>query len=58
MAVAEEHPENCASIIDGMNLVQRVEGNQATFEDIASSILLMVLREGSQSRRIDIVFDT
>ncbi len=58
MAVAEEHLENCASIVDGMNLVQRVKGDQATFGDIASSILLMALREGSQDRRIDIVFDT
>ncbi len=41
-----------------MNLVQRVKADQATFGDIASSILLMALREGSQGRRIDIVFDT
>ena len=41
-----------------MNLVQRVKGDQATFGDVASTILLMALREGSQSNRIDVVFDT
>ena len=32
VAVAEQHPGNSASIVDGMNLVQRVKGDQATFE--------------------------
>ena len=41
-----------------MNLVQRVKGDQATFGDVASTILLMALREGSQSNPIDVVFDT
>lgn len=50
--------ENYASILDGMNFVQRVKGDQATFGDIASAIFLMALKEGSHSKRIDIVFDT
>lgn len=58
VAVAEEYLGNYASIVDGMNLVQRVKGDQATFGDIASSILLMAIREGSQGKRIDVVFDT
>ena len=58
VAVAEEYLGNYASIVDGMNLSQRVKGDQATFGDIASSILLMAIREGSQSKRMDVVFDT
>ena len=58
MTVAEQLPGNSASVLDGMNLVQRVKGDQATFGDVASTILLMALREGSQSNRIDVVFDT
>ena len=58
VAVAEEYLNNHASIIDGMNLVQRVKGDQATFGDIASAILMTAIREGSQSKRIDVVFDT
>ena len=58
MTVAEQLPGNSASVVDGMNLVQRIKGDQANFGDIASSILLMALREGSQSNRIDVVFDT
>ena len=54
VAVADQLP---ASVIDGMNLVQRVKGDQTTFGDIAITVLLMALREGSQSKRIDIVFD-
>ena len=41
-----------------MNLVQRVKGDQATFGDIATTILSVALSEGSQSNRIDVVFDT
>ena len=58
VAVAEKLPENSASVVDGMSLVQRVKGDQATFGDVAITVLLMALREGSQSNRIDIVFDT
>lgn len=56
VAVAEQLPEQCASVIDGMNLVQRVRGDQATFGDIATSILSMALQ--GDSKRIDVVFDT
>ena len=40
-----------------MNLVQRVEGDQATFGDVATTVLSMALKEGSQSNRIDMVCD-
>ena len=58
VTVADQLPENSASVVDGMNLVQRVKGGQATFGDIVTTILSMALSEGSQSNRIDIVFDT
>ena len=57
VAVAEQHPGNSASIVDGMNLVQRVKGDQATFGDVATTVLSMALKEGSQSNRMDVVFD-
>ena len=57
VAVAEQLPGNSASVVDGMNLVQRVKGDQATFGDVASTVLSMALKEWSQSNRIDVVFD-
>ncbi|CAM4534943.1 unnamed protein product [Leuciscus chuanchicus] len=58
VALQEKPPENSATVVDGMNLVQRVKGDEVTFRDVATTILGMALREGSQSRRIDVVFDT
>ena len=40
-----------------MNIVQRIKGDQETFGIVPTTILSMVLREGSQSKRIDVVFD-
>ena len=57
VAEAEQHPGNSASIVDGMNLVQRVKGDQATFGDDATTVLSMALKDGNQSNRIDFVFD-
>ena len=51
VAVAEEHLENYASILDGMNFVERVKCDQATFGDIASAIFFMALKEGSHSKQ-------
>ena len=45
-------------MIDGMNLVQRVKGDQVTFGDVATTVLSMDLSEGAESDRIDAVFDT
>ena len=41
-----------------MNLVQRVKSDQVTFGDVATTVLSMALREGAESDRIDVVFDT
>jgi len=57
-AVEEQLPGNSATVVDGMNVVQRVKGDQVTFRDVATTILDMALREGSQSSRIHIVFGT
>ena len=58
--VADAFPPNSATVIDGMSLVQKlnVGSNQTTFENVANSLVMMALKEGEQSNRIDIVFDT
>ena len=58
--LADSLPLNSATIIDGMSLVQKmnVGGGQTTFGKGASSLLSMAVHEGSQSKRIDVVFDT
>ncbi len=56
--VVDQLPENSASVVDGMNLVQRVKADQVTFGDVANTVLSMALSQGSNSKRIDVVFDT
>ena len=55
--LTEEIPENC-TIIDGMSLVHHLCGNPGTFGDVATLLLEMALRSATNSKRIDIVFDT
>ena len=56
----ETIPHNAVTVIDGMNLVQKlnVGSNQTTFGSIATAILSMALHEGSKTSRIDVVFNT
>ena len=54
---AEFIPAGSATIIDGMSLVQRMKGNEQTFSQLSETILSIVLHEGGQSERIDVVFD-
>jgi len=56
--VCEEVPENSATVIDGMSLVQRLKGDQLTFGDVAMTVLSMAMKEGVSCNRIDVVFDT
>ena len=56
--VAEQLPGNSASVIDRINSVQIVKGDQVTFGDVAATVLSMALREGAESEIIDAVFDT
>ena len=44
-------------MIDAMALVQRLEGDHKTFAEVAESLLSLVLLEGSNSKRIDVIFD-
>ena len=58
VTVAEELPDLPATVVDGMNLVQQIKGDQTTFGEVAKSVLSMALRDGCQSKRVDVVFDT
>lgn len=55
---AEQIRNNSAAIIDGMSLVQKVNADHLSFGDVADAVLNMVLREGAQCKRIDVVYDT
>ena len=58
VAVTDQFPQNSVSLIDGMNLVQGIKGDQATFGDIAATVFSMALNEGRHCKRIDAVFGT
>lgn len=60
MKLADGLPRNSATIVDSMSLVQklRIGGGQTTFRMVASSLLANAHHEGSQTNRIDVVFDT
>ena len=57
--VSPEEPIRTPStyIIDGMGLVQRMNGNNNTFAQLAESVLSMILYVGVLSGRVDVVFD-
>ena len=40
-----------------MSIVQKLDGNQRTFHDVAKTLLKRVLQEASHSDRVDVVFD-
>ena len=50
-------PQPSARIIDGMTMVQKTREDQKTFAEVADDMLSMVLHEGTDSQRIDMVFD-
>lgn len=58
VSVAEDIPSPSACIIDAMSIVQKTNGDNKTFSQIAESIFTLILQEGSGSARIDIIFDT
>ncbi len=53
----EDIGEHSACIIDGMSLDQKLKGDGKSFGEIAGSVLNLVLHEGRNSKRIDVVFD-
>ena len=56
--VAETIPDQSACIVDAMSIIQKLDGNGKTFQDLAKSALKMVTREGGDnSERVDVVFD-
>ncbi|KAK4309141.1 hypothetical protein Pmani_019212 [Petrolisthes manimaculis] len=46
-----------ASIIDGMDLIQKLIGSNKTFGHVAELAFINILHEGEQNKRIYIVFD-
>ena len=54
---AEHVPTPSTCIIDGMSLVQKMNGDNKTFAQVAEMALTRVLQEAAQSGRIDVVFD-
>ena len=54
---AEELGENKACIIDGMALLQKVNGNQKTFAELSHQVLSLVIGESRYCIRVDMVFD-
>ncbi|CAG9825679.1 unnamed protein product [Phaedon cochleariae] len=54
----DENISSSATIIDGMALIQKLHGENRTFDELSDSILNQILNCGYHSQRIDIVFDT
>ena len=46
-----------ATVIDGMTIVRKVNGNKKTLRAILNAVLAIALAEAEASVRIDIVFD-
>ena len=56
ITAADVIPHTCTRIIDGMAMVQKIRGDQETFAEVADSLMSMILHEGTDSQRIDVVF--
>ena len=54
---AEELGGNKACIIDGMALLQKVNGNQKTFAVLSQHVLSLIIGESRDCSRVDMVFD-
>ena len=54
---AKTIPSPSITILDGMIVVQKINGSNKTLSQWAKQLLLQAIQEGSQSTRIDIVFD-
>ena len=55
--LAENLIERSACTIDGISIIQKLDGKNQTFAELAKSALKRVLHEGYPSNRIDVVFD-
>ena len=52
-----EYPSDSAYVVDGMAAVRQVKPLKSTYSEFAVRLLMYVLSNGSQSKRIDVVFD-
>jgi len=50
-------PQPCGRIFDEMVMLQKIRGDQKTFAELGDSMMSMVLHEGTDSQRIDVVFN-
>ena len=50
-----EYPSVC--IIDGMSVMQKMNGDKLTFEELVEQVLFSVIWTSASSERIDVVFD-
>ena len=50
-----QQPSEC--MIDAMTLVQRLKGDYKTFAEVGESLLCLVLHEGSNLNRMNVIFD-
>ncbi len=57
ITAADVIPQLCTRTIEGMAMVQKIRGDQKTFAEVADSLMSMILHEGTDSQRIDVVFD-
>ena len=56
--VAETIPDKSGCIRDAMSIIQKLEGNDNKFKDLARAALKRVIGEGGDnSERVDVVFD-
>ena len=46
-----------ATVIDAMSIVQKVNGENLTFDELSETVLKQVLLNCQKSRQIDVVFD-
>ena len=54
---SEEIPGNSACIIDAMSIVQKIEGNHKTFNEVAETLFRKAMSEKGSYNRVDLVFD-
>ena len=54
---AESLPNNVATIIDTMSIVQQIKGAQKTFGDIAKLTINTMMVEATWAKQIDMLFE-
>jgi len=57
MTAAYMTPRSCAWIIDEIIMFQKIRGHEETIAEVAGSVMSMDLHEGTDSQRIDVVFE-